>query len=64
MEDFTKQSPVAKMRDRESHSAAHWDETSIRAGAKLLRNLVEKHDTASSIFWEDNAEAEEWVQNQ
>lgn len=50
------------MRDRESHSAAHWDEIRILVGTKLLRSLVEKHDITSSVFWEDNTEAEEWGQ--
>lgn len=48
------------MRDRESHLAAHWDETSVLVGTKLRRSLVEKHDTASSVFWEGSAGAEEW----
>lgn len=50
------------MRDRESHSAAHWDDTSILVGTKLLRSLVEKHGRTASNFWEDNTEAEEWGQ--
>lgn len=63
--EFTKQSAVARMRAGESHLAAHWGETNILVGTKLLKSLLEKHHPQffGKVMRRLKSGAE-WVQNQ